>query len=125
MPGTGGRELLWHTGGRRTAKGQKEASLGAETLDKSRGNHASFLCDISKGELGGTAALHYAGRGSQDFFVGGFARTRRHGLKALQPKAMLPSTAAFRITESPFTFHLTLMNSHLLLGIAFFSRGGP
>lgn len=74
----GTSELVCHTAGRRATKGQQEAALGPETLDESRWNHTGFPGDIGKRELRRAAPLHHPGGGRQDFFVGCFARSRRH-----------------------------------------------
>jgi len=78
VPGPGGGELLGDASGCGTAHGQQEATLGAEALDERRGNHASFLGNVSESELRRAAALHDAHGGGEDFFVGSLARPRRH-----------------------------------------------
>ena len=99
--GAGGCEFLRDGGRSGAAHGEEQAALGAEALDECRGNHAGFLGNVGEGELGGAAALHDAGGGGKDLFVGGFARARAHVLVLFlrRGSAQEAATARTIITE--------------------------
>ena len=76
--GAGGGELLRDGAGSGAAEGEEQAAFGAEALDECGGNDAGFLGDVGEGDLSGAAALHDAGSGREDVFVGSLAGARAH-----------------------------------------------
>jgi hypothetical protein len=114
--GADGGELLRDCGGSSAAHGQEQAALGAEALDERSGDDASFLGDVSEGQLRGAAPLHDAGGGGEELFVGGFAWAWAHFGLAAAARFGFGQRAAAIITEWPFIFLLTLVNGGLVLG---------
>jgi hypothetical protein len=98
--GTRGRELLRNAAGPGVRQRKEQATLGAETLNERRGDDSGFFGDVGEGELRRTAALHDARGSGKDLMVRSFAWARH--FKA--------TSAAARITEWLFTFHLTFLN---------------
>lgn len=71
-------ELLDNGGRSSFHSGEEQRALGAEALDERGGNDANFFGDVCEGEVRGAAALHDAGGGGEDGFVGCFAGAGRH-----------------------------------------------
>jgi hypothetical protein len=74
-----GGELLRDAAWSRAAHGEEQAAFRAEALNERGGNDPSFFGHVRQRELCGAAALHDAGGGGEDFFVGSLARTGAHG----------------------------------------------
>ena len=116
MFGAGGGELLRDCGRSGAACGEEQAALGSEALDERGGDDASFLGDVSEGQLRRATPLHDASGGGEELFVGGFAWAWAHiGLPAAARFGFGQRAAAI-ITEWPFIFPLTLVNGGLVFG---------